>query len=679
MFNRFLPISMKKLFAVLLLVLLISSKIKAQAPTYTVTDPNFLAFLNTNFPQCMTGNVITTTCAIMAITWPATINVSGLGISNLWGIQAFCSTDFVCLNCSNNLLTSLPPLTTYYGFTLICNNNSLTALPNISGNNVYHIINCENNLITNISPNILAYDVKLYCGNNNITCFPAFSQLSQTLSLLPNPALCLANYVPAAMDPTLLAMPICTAGNIYNCPGTNVIAGNNYKDVNINCVKDNADINLRGVPVQLYDNTGFVAQYYSSASPAYVFNVQPGTYTVVVDTTFAPIVPQCPAPGVDSANIVISLGTPYINNVNFNLNCLPGFDFGCNSFRLEGPIFPGLLHGMWIFAGNKGYLGDLNCGGGGGQVVVQVSGPASIMGPAPYPGVLVPLISGNTATYSVADFNSVNYNSFLLANYTATSAVIGNLISVSVVVTPTAGDNRLSNNTYTFCYPVGNSYDPNEKQVYPVDVLPGFQDWFTYTIDFQNLGNAPAYNIRVLDTLDTNLDLGTFQVIENSHPFNVALNGNVANFFFPGIMLPDNISDPQGSKGFIQYRVKPKPGLPNGTKIKNRGHIYFDYNPAVVTNQTINNFIFDLGKEELKKESSLNLYPNPAKSKLTILFTDAHQRALIITDLMGKEVFNKIVDDKKTEIVTDQIQTGIYFLKIVADSKISVHKIIIEK
>jgi uncharacterized repeat protein (TIGR01451 family) len=73
---------------------------------------------------------------------------------------------------------------------------------------------------------------------------------------------------------------------------------------------------------------------------------------------------------------------------------------------------------------------------------------------------------------------------------------------VHVEINPTPLDGDTSNNVYDFCYKVVNSYDPNMKEVYPVNVLPGYDDWFTYTIHFQNTGNAPAFNIRLRDTLD---------------------------------------------------------------------------------------------------------------------------------------------------------------------------------
>jgi uncharacterized repeat protein (TIGR01451 family) len=174
---------------------------------------------------------------------------------------------------------------------------------------------------------------------------------------------------------------------------------------------------------------------------------------------------------------------------------------------------------------------------------------------------------------------------------TDTTAQAGNQICVHVEISTSPIDANTTNNAYDFCYNVVNSYDPNMKEVYPVDVLPGYDDWFTYTIHFQNTGNAPAFNIRLRDTLDTQLDLNTFEVLGYSHPANVGLSGNILTVRFNNIMLPDSTSDYEGSMGYFQYRIKPIGVLLSGSQINNTAYIYFDYNAPIITNTTENNFI----------------------------------------------------------------------------------------
>jgi len=56
------------------------------------------------------------------------------------------------------------------------------------------------------------------------------------------------------------------------------------------------------------------------------------------------------------------------------------------------------------------------------------------------------------------------------------------------------------------------------------------------------------------------------------------------------LKLPDSTDNLRGSTGYIAYNIGPKAGLIPGTRITNDAGIYFDYNPAVVTNTTVNTY-----------------------------------------------------------------------------------------
>jgi len=152
----------------------------------------------------------------------------------------------------------------------------------------------------------------------------------------------------------------------------------------------------------------------------------------------------------------------------------------------------------------------------------------------------------------------------------------------------------LSANAVNVAGPISCSYDPNDKWVEPRGcglpglVRPGTR--LTYKVRFQNLGNAPAHDIVVRDTLDADLDLTTLDVLDASHPVTgVALDADgLLSWSFIGIELPDSTSDEPGSHGFVTFAANPKPGLPSGTEITNTASIYFDFNPAVVTNTVVN-------------------------------------------------------------------------------------------
>jgi uncharacterized repeat protein (TIGR01451 family) len=361
-------------------------------------------------------------------------------------------------------------------------------------------------------------------------------------------------------------------------------------------------------------------------------------YLISLDTLNNEYTYSCQYPGLDTM-VTLTLAQPLAQDVNFSLKCNNGYDVGVKSITPKSGIaFPGQLHTVQIVAGDLSQWYNLNCAQGvSGQVAITLNGPVTLSSIAA--NALTPSsINGNVLTYNIADFGLMDIDSaFIMTLMTDTTAQSGDQICIQVAVTSAGVDNNPLNNTYTQCYPAVNSYDPNYKEVYPTDVAPGYQDWLTYTIHFQNLGNAPAYNIRLLDTLSNNLNLSTFEIIGYSHPNNTLLVGNILTVRFPNIMLPDSGSNPAGSQGYIQYRIKPLANLPVGTQIENTAHIYFDFNPAIVTNTTVNNFVTTVGNTSLKQPSNLKVYPNPSTGVFMISATANIEVYNLIGDLVLTE------------------------------------------
>ncbi|MBT34517.1 MAG: hypothetical protein CMO01_33055, partial [Thalassobius sp.] len=143
---------------------------------------------------------------------------------------------------------------------------------------------------------------------------------------------------------------------------------------------------------------------------------------------------------------------------------------------------------------------------------------------------------------------------------------------------------------------VNCSYDPNDKLVTPTGVKEENytlkNEFLEYTIRFQNTGNDTAYNIEIRDELDNDLDISTFELVSYSDSLNIEINKyNELIFNFDNIFLPDSNVNELESHGFVTYRIKPKENLSDFTEIVNTAYIYFDYNPAVITNSTLNTLV----------------------------------------------------------------------------------------
>lgn len=103
----------------------------------------------------------------------------------------------------------------------------------------------------------------------------------------------------------------------------------------------------------------------------------------------------------------------------------------------------------------------------------------------------------------------------------------------------------------------------------------------TFTIYYQNTGNDTAFKVVLLDSMDSNLDMNTLEILESSHLYTTQImNSSIVMFTFENIMLPDSGINLAGSQGFIRYRIKPISGIPQNTQIYNTAYVYFDLYPS---------------------------------------------------------------------------------------------------
>ena len=442
--------------------------------------------------------------------------------------------------------------------------------------------------------------------------------------------------------------------------------GKVYNDLTNNCQYNNSEPTVLGLPVKLYDsNNKFTDKTYTFDNGLYRFDRLIGTYKVVIDLNGTNLKTTCMT-GLDSI-ITISVQNP-MNGIDFGIKCKDTneIDLSVIGHTVIGPKFPGQVHNLKIFAGDaiKQFKG-LDCGNiiKSGTVKVKVIGPVQYLGASQ--NSITPSVSGNTYTYSISDFHKVRiFNDFGLKFKTDTSAQIGDTIIVSVSVLPTMNDPDSNNNRSTFIYKVTNSYDPNMKEVYPQDVPPNFNDWLNYTIHFQNTGNAPAFNIRLEDTLDQQLNFETFELVNKSHDCRVALKGNILKFYFDDIMLADSFTDEEASKGYVQYRIKPNDGLTKGSKIKNTAYIYFDYNTPVVTNTTVNEYVENITSVLPVVWDNFKLFPNPSSGLYTISSDNKEFLFLEVYNLMGEKLISQTVFEGQSTLNLLSYPAGIYTVKV---------------
>ncbi|GEM_PF-1138406 len=142
---------------------------------------------------------------------------------------------------------------------------------------------------------------------------------------------------------------------------------------------------------------------------------------------------------------------------------------------------------------------------------------------------------------------------------------------------------------------VTGSIDPNDKLAFPPGKGPaheiGSDELLSYLIQFENKpeATADAIYIRIVDTLDSDLDWRTFHTTAMSHPDKCYCEFDpykgIATWVCDNIMLPPNVNPPEG-EGYVSFTIRPKAGLAIGTELSNTAWIRFDYNPWLMAPET---------------------------------------------------------------------------------------------
>lgn len=239
------------------------------------------------------------------------------------------------------------------------------------------------------------------------------------------------------------------------------------------------------------------------------------------------------------------------------------------------------------------------------------------------------------------------------------------------------------------CQEASSSYDPNEKQGFPMGFGPAHfiraNDEIKYQIRFQNTGNDTAYTVSVLEPIPTGLDPASIIPGTASHPFTFAKTANGEMLFlFNNINLPDSLANPLGSNGFLTYTARPMEGLPAGYVISGAAEIYFDFNPPILTNTVFHtiaeNFIVVDAYDVPDQQLSLAVFPNPGDDLIHFSMKNHNGQVwqVQLYDAMGKLVKSADSNRDLLPVSCSELPSGIYIFQVtMAGHSLSTGKVVI--
>lgn len=434
-----------------------------------------------------------------------------------------------------------------------------------------------------------------------------------------------------------------------------LLQGKAYLDHNSNCIYDpSIDATAPAMNVQIPVNG---ATYYTSTDGQgnYSMFLPAGTYPIQIPQNALPMLkyygPSCNLP----SSVTIT------NNQTTNQDFVLAHD---GSIDLESEIFINGGHRSRQGFNEPGYLYLRNPGTAiASPVSVKLIIPSTVTfissTPAPTSS------SGNTHTYT---FSSMPQGSQQIIQFDARIDFANNSIGDTLVwlseVVQLSGDvDPLNDNDSTWTRVVG-AYDPNDKTASEWQSLPGLSS-LDYHIRFQNTGTDTAYKVVIVDTLESYFDPASMVINGASHDYSFHIaDNNVVAWTFDNILLPDSGANYTGSQGFVNFSIDVDPTLQVGDIIDNDAEIYFDFQLPVHTNHAQTAIVSVLGVEELfGKETSLSIYPNPARNVFYIENSVNEKQDVKLVDATGRIIKSiSLQPESKAEVRAESLAPGMYFI-----------------
>ncbi len=411
------------------------------------------------------------------------------------------------------------------------------------------------------------------------------------------------------------------------------ICGTAYYDFDGNCVQDTNETGIPNLEIKIQPGNIIIT---TDDDGNYSRYVPTGVYTVSLDTT-ALWTPGCT---VQHSVDVQQMGTSYCGNDFANSAVSPSADLGVKISTTPHRIgFKNLIALTFSNIGTEMATNTI--------LSFSVSSEVTLLESS------IPWthFDGTTATWDLGDLSIGENVTIFLKDSISNTTTIGTSINLDASISSDQIEIITANNMDVSAEPAVGGFDPNDILVSPEGYIDAEEE-LVYTIRFQNVGNASASTVRVIDQLPRELDVETFQMGMASHNYRLDIeDGNVLIWTFENINLRDSTTNETESHGFIRFKIKPLEDLEDGVEISNDASIFFDNNDPIYTNVVVNTIgeepELELANGSDKREGILKVYPNPMIVSSTIRLVDKDDNTIRISGITIRDVMGQLILKRK--------------------------------
>jgi hypothetical protein len=451
-------------------------------------------------------------------------------------------------------------------------------------------------------------------------------------------------------------------------PLTVLVKGNVFYDYNSNgTFNTGVDVYPKTALVNAI-RIGSTPKFYAyiDGSGNYSLKLPPGSYNIKVNESNVDSLTSSPTA------ISINAVNATFNNQNFRLNTTVKVNFDLKLTASDGR--PGFLNSV------NAKLNQFGRDSAYGVVTINYDPAITIGSISPANGVIDTVT--HTVQWSTTLMKYGVVQNFKIYYTIAIGVPLGTRYYFSAnasVLAPKVDYHPQNNSDADICTVVG-SFDPNDKSVHPAGTngvvgVVYHNTRLNYHVNFQNTGTASAININIQDVLNSNLDLNTLVLEGASHPCTYSVDNNTITWKFMNIFLPDSNTNEPLSHGWVEFSIKPKQGLPDGTVITNEAAIYFDFNEPIITN-TVSSTLQTVITSVLINDDNEQpiVYPIPVNDVLHIKFNSIINGKVVLKlySADGRLHEEQLVNIGQSDFIDfdfSKFNNGVYIMELINDGK----------